>query len=324
MTKVRWGVMGTANVADWGTIPGMLQADNCELTAIAGRSLEKAENYKAKFGFKKAYGSYDELLADDEVQAVYVPLPNDLHKPWVIKALEAGKNVLCEKPIAMNSDETKAMFKAAEDNNVLLMEAFAYLHSPYVQSLKDDIASGMIGDVEFIETAFYTQCYKDDFRLRKGPGGGAMYDLGCYCSSLILSLIDSDAVSVKASAEFSDQGVDHLTAGIIRFSNGVRAAFNVGMILGTDSDKRYDRLYVHGTKGSIISSVRYNQEGDMSYDIITGEGKITRSLNARNNYALESEQFGRCIAEGEKPHVTKEFSIRNSEFIDRVLADIGY
>ena len=316
--------MGTANVADWGTIPGMLQADNCELTAIAGRSLEKAENYKAKFGFKKAYGSYDELLADDEVQAVYVPLTHDLHKPWVIKALEAGKNVLCEKPIAMNSDETKAMFKAAEDNNVLLMEAFAYLHSPYVQSLKDDIASGMIGDVEFIETAFYTQCYKDDFRLRKGPGGGAMDDLGCYCSSLILSLIDSDAVSVKASAEFSDQGVDHLTAGIARFANGVRAAFNVGMILGTDSDKRYDRLYVHGTKGSIISSVRYNQEGDMSYDIITDEGKITRSLNARNNYALESEQFGRCIAEGEKPHVTKEFSIRNSEFIDRVLADIGY
>ena len=149
MNKVKWGVLGTANVAAWGTIPGMQKAESCELYAIAGRSLEKAENYKERFGFEKAYGSYDELLEDKEVQAIYIPLPNNLHKEWVIKALSAGKNVLCEKPIGLNAAETREMFSTAEKSHVLLMEAYAYLHSPYVESLKKDVSSKIIGDVDY-------------------------------------------------------------------------------------------------------------------------------------------------------------------------------
>ncbi|MBQ3979468.1 MAG: Gfo/Idh/MocA family oxidoreductase, partial [Lachnospiraceae bacterium] len=138
--KVTWGILGTANIARWATIPGMKKAGNCELYAIAGRSIAKAQSFAAQYGIEKAYGSYDELLADDAVQAVYIPLPNDLHLPWVTKALQAGKHVLCEKPLAINASEARAMYQTARENGVILMEAYAYLHSPYVESLKQGLS----------------------------------------------------------------------------------------------------------------------------------------------------------------------------------------
>ena len=165
--SVKWGVLGTANIAKGCTIPGMKLADNCELYAVAGRSEEKVNSYKDQFGFEKGYVGYDKLLDDPEVQAVYIPLPNNLHKEWVIKALKAGKHVLCEKPLALNSEDAKEMFAVAKENNVILMEAYAYLHGQYVESLKSDVKSGVIGDVDFIETAFYTQNYLDDIRIYK-------------------------------------------------------------------------------------------------------------------------------------------------------------
>ncbi|MCR5324714.1 MAG: Gfo/Idh/MocA family oxidoreductase [Lachnospiraceae bacterium] len=324
MEKIKWGILGTANIARWGMIPGMKLASNCEMYAIAGRSLEKARSFAEQFGFEKYYGSYDELLADENVQAVYVPLPNDIHLKWVEAALKAGKHVLCEKPMALNADEARRMYATAKECGHFLMEAYAYLHSPYIKSLKNDIDSGIIGDVDYIDTSFVTQGYKEDFRLHKEFGGGAMYDLGCYCTTMILSLIDSEPEFVKADAEFSDLGVDFMTAGIIRFANGARAAFNVGMILGANSNSRYDRLYIHGTKGAIRSDVEYNQAGELKYRIFTNEGVTERCVSVPQNYSLEVEQLGRCILEGEKPHITPEFSIKNAELIDKVLYEIGY
>jgi len=324
MNKVKWGIMGTANVARWGMIPGMKKAENCELYAIAGRSAEKAMAFQEQYGFEKAYGSYEELLQDPEVQAVYIPLPNDIHLKWVKAALKAGKHVLCEKPMAMNAAESREMYQTAKECGKLLMEAYAYLHSPYVESLKETVKSGVIGNVDYVETAFITQGYKEDFRLHKEFGGGAMYDLGCYCTTMILSLIDSDPSFVKASAEFSDLGVDVMTAGIIRFENGARASFNVGMMLGENTNSRFDRLFIHGGKGSIRSDVEYNQEGNLSYKIFTPEGVIEKSVFVPHNYCMEVEQLGRCILGNETPHVTPEFSIKNAELIDAVLKEIGY
>ena len=324
MEQVKWGVLGTANIAKGCTIPGMKLAENCELYAIAGRSMEKAEAFQSEFGFKKAYGSYEDLLNDTEVQAVYIPLPNHLHLKWVKAALEKGKHVLCEKPLALNAKEAQEMFSAAEKNGVLLMEAYAYLHSPYIQSLKKDIADGLIGEIDYIETAFITQGYKEDIRLHKDMGGGAMYDLGCYCTTLILSLIDQSPCFVKADAEFSDLGVDLMTAGIIRFDNGTRAAFNVGMVLGENSNSRFDRLYIHGTKGSLRSEVEYNQQGEASYRLFTDSGIIERKLSLPQNYSLEISQLGRCILSSEKPRITPEFSIKNAALMDTILSEIGY
>ena len=324
MQKVKWGILGTANIARWATIPGMKLSEYCEMYAIAGRSLEKAESFKKEYGFEKAYGSYEELLNDENVQAVYVPLPNDIHIKWVKAALEKKKHVLCEKPLAMNAEEAREMYVTAEANGVNLMEAYAYLHSPYVASLKKDIESGIIGEVNYIDTAFITQGYKEDFRLHKEFGGGAMYDLGCYCTTMILSLINSDPEFVKATAEFTDLGVDFATAGLIRFKNGARASFNVGMILGDNSNSRFDRLYIHGTKGSIRSEVEYNQAGNLSYRIFTADGTVERKIDVPQNYSLELDQLSRCVLFGEKPIITSEFSIKNAELIDSVLKDIGY
>ncbi len=328
-SKIKWGVIGTAGIARGCTIPGMQKSDLCELYAIAGRSKEKAKEFKELFGFKKAYGSYDELLADPEVEAVYVPLPNNIHCQWVIKALNSKKHVLCEKPIAMNESELRKMFAAAKANGVLLVEAFAYLNSPYMYKLRELIQNKEIGDVDYIDTAFITQGYSEDFRLHKELGGGGIYDIGCYCTSLILSLIDSPIKYVKADAELDDTGVDHMASVMIKFENGARASFNAGMILGKDTSDRYDRLFIHGTKGYIRSDVEYNQEGDLEFNITIkkehGERvEKTCQVSSKSNYSLELDKINRCIREGETPLVTEDFSIKNMRLLDRILDVSGY
>lgn len=321
---VKWGVLGTANIARGCTIPGMKEAENCELYAIAGRDEKKVNDFKQEFGFKKAYVGYDRLLEDPDIQAVYIPLPNHLHKEWVIKALRAGKNVLCEKPLALNAEDAKEMFDAAKENKVILMEAYAYLHTPYIASLKADLKSDIIGDVDYIETAFLTQGYIEDIRIHKETGGGAVYDLGCYCTTMILSMTDSEPEYVKAEAEFNDKGVDVFTSAIMKFKNGVRASFTVGMIYPPGTDARQDRLYIHGSKGTIRSDVAYNQAGKLCYTIAS-EGKETlRRISVRQNYALETEQLGRCIENSEEPFVSSDFSIKNAKLLDEVLAQAGY
>ena len=322
--SVKWGILGTANIAGGCTIPGMKLATNCELYAIAGRSEEKVQRYKEEFGFEKAYVGYEKLLEDPEVTAVYIPLPNNLHKEWVIKALDAGKHVLCEKPLGLNLKEIREMFEAAEKNHVFLMEAYAYLHTPYIAALRQEVESGRIGAMDYIETAFVTSGYTDDIRIRRENGGGAMYDLGCYCTTMILSLTDSEPEYVKADAEFSEEKIDLFTSALIKFKNGVRAAFNVGMILGVDQNTRWDRLYIHGSKGSIRSTVAYNEEGTLSYTISSDGGETTKSVEVRQNYALEIEQLTRCIEGAEKPHISREFSEKNAALMDKLFDAMGY
>lgn len=141
---------------------------------------------------------------------------------------------------------------------------------------------------------------------------------------MILSLIDSNVTWVDASAEFNDKGVDVFTAALLKFENGIRASFNVGMIFEPGQDGRKDLLYIHGSKGIITSDVEFNQQGELCYSIMTEEGKIERRLNAKQNYSLEIEQLGRCIENGDKPYISEEFSMRNADLLDKILAKIGY
>ena len=329
MQPVRWGVLGTAGIAVGCTIPGMQKAKGCELYAIAGRDLKKTEAIKEQFGFQKAYQGYDALLADPAVEAVYIPLPNNLHCEWVCRALRAKKHVLCEKPIAMNESELRHMFRTAKENGVLLMEAFAYLHSPYISRLKEIIAGGEIGRIDYIDTAFLTQDYTENIRLHKEQGGGGIYDVGCYCTTMILSLIDAPVQYIKADAELDGAGVDRMASVLIGFADGARASFHAGMILGKDTCDRYDRLFIHGTKGYIRSDAEYNGEGTLSFDVTVrnaqGE-RITRTetLSAASNYCLEAEQMNACIRCGEMPHITEAFSLKNMRLLDRLLDAAGY
>lgn len=322
--NIKWGVLGTASIAAGCTIPGMQQAKGCELYAIAGRDEQKVQRYREEYGFAKGYVGYEALLADEQVQAVYIPLPNNLHYEWVMKAIEAGKHVLCEKPLALNAKEAEEMFAAAKEKGVILAEAYAYLNSPYVKALKEDVQSGMIGEVDYVETAFLTQGYKDDIRLYKHLGGGAMYDLGCYCTTMILSLVDAEPVWIQANAEMSEEGVDVMTSALLKFDTGVRASFNVGMMLGIHSNHRMDRLYIHGTRGCIQSAVEYNQAGELEYSVVSDGKEIIRKVNARQNYCLEIEQMNKAINGTGQLIVTPEFSLKNAKLMEEVLRNIGY
>lgn len=321
---IKWGVLGTAAIAAGCTIPGMKQAEGCELYAIAGRNEQKVQAFKEQFGFSKGYIGYDALLADEQVQAVYIPLPNNLHYEWVMKAIAAGKHVLCEKPLALNLKEAEEMYAAAKEKGVILAEAYAYLNSPYVKALKENIRSGIIGEVDYVETAFLTQGYSEDIRLYKPLGGGAMYDLGCYCTTMILSLLDANPTWIQAGAEMSGEGVDTMTTVLIKFDNGARASFTVGMMLGIDTGERMDRLYIRGSKGHINSFVEYNQSGEFEYTIVADGKEMTRKVTARQNYALEVEQVNKAITGSEDLIVTPEFSMKNAKLMEEILKKIGY
>lgn len=325
MKKIKWGVLGTAGIARGCTIPGMQLADNCELYAVAGRSIDKANSFKDDFGFTKAYGDYESLLSDPEVEAVYIPLPNELHYEWVMKAIHAGKNVLCEKPLAPTVEQVKEMHDEAKKCGVILMEAFAYLHSPYIAALKEEVDNGTIGKIKYIESAFITSDYDiSNIRMRKETYGGCTYDLGCYCTSMILWLLGKLPNKVTAMAEFSPEKIDKFVSVLMNFDDDVRAAFNAGMIFETDMGRRQDRLYIHGDKGCIRSDVEYNQAGELSYTIYKDGEKIVKTVNAPQNYSLEVMQLGRCITDGEKQHVTAEFSVMDAQLLDEILKTIGY
>ena len=322
MDKVRWGVIGTADIARGATIPAMRQADNCALYAIAGRSLEKAERFQAEFGFEKAYGSYDALVEDPAVEAVYIPLPNDLHCEWAVRAMRAGKHVLCEKPLALSAAQAEEMFRAAEENGVFLMEAFAYLHSPIIQALKAELDSGAIGGVRYLESAFFGgQRPITDFRLRKEAGGGSLYDLGCYAISMAMWMLGREPDSVRAATHYTEQGIDSFTSALLLYDDGLIAHLDCGMLLPSG---RLDLFHIRGTEGEIISPVQFNQRGDIPYTVIRGGAAVTKTVHAPSNYMLEVAQLGRCIRCGEQPHVTRAFSLMTARVTDRILAEIGY
>ena len=322
MKKIKWGVLGTADIARGQTIPAMQLAANCELYAIGGRSLEKARQFQKEFGFEKAYGSYDALLSDAEVEAVYIPLPNDLHCEWTIRALNAKKHVLCEKPLAVSKAQEESMFRAAEENGVHLMEAFAYLHSPFMTAVKAELDAGAIGELRYLESAFITPRRPDtDIRLRRETYGGAMYDLGCYSLSMALWMMGREPEAVRASAQFSEKHIDLYTTALLLYENGAVAKLDCGMLL---PDGRLDRLHIYGTRGEIHSPVQFNQSGEIPYTVVRDGKRETKTVMAANNYQLEIEQLGRCVRDGEKPWVTKDFSLRCANVMDAILSEIGY
>ena len=325
MRKVNWGVLGTAGIAKGQTIPGMKLAKNCTLHAIAGRDLKKALAYQEAFGFRKAYDSYDQLLEDPEIEAVYIPLPNTLHYEWAKKALQHGKHVLCEKPLVPTAREAEELFRTADENGVCLMEAFAYLHSPWVAAIKEELDSQTIGKVLYIESQFLTSDYNlSNIRMRRETLGGSVYDLGCYTATMITWMLGSQPDDVQACGTFSPEGVDALTSAVFTYRDGAKAMMNCGMVLRTDADLRIDQLRIEGKEGSIRSTAEFNGCGELTYTVIRDGKNEIKSVYCPQNYRLEVEQFGRCIRNGEQPHVTREFTIRNLRTLERILDDIGY
>ena len=325
---INWGILGCAAIARVRTIPGLLKADNARLYAVASRGMEKAESFREMFGAEKAYASYEELLADEAVQAVYIPLPNSMHKEWVIKAAKAGKHILCEKPIALTTEEAEEMFRVCEENQVLLMEAFAFRHAPLVQKVKGIIEDGTIGQVKYIESHL-TDVLTDmtNIRMNDQLGGGSFYDMACYNVTTISYLLGGkEPVSIKAMAEVDPKyGVDVSNTAILFYDDGTQA-------VSYSSLNSYARGYycVVGTKGRIEVPCNFNCRDIQKFTVtvkgrtdnveILDEEKTEYTVQCPDNYMMEIEQFGRCLLEGEKPLVSKKETLLNMSVLDRMMA----
>ena len=248
MEKIRWGVLGTAGIARDCSIPGMQKAENCERYGIAGRSLKKAEDYKDMFGFEKAYEGYEALLSDPKVQAVYIPLPNNLHYEWVKKAIAAGKHVLCEKSITLNSEELEEAVQLAKEHGVVLAEAMTIYHMPIYKELKKRMDAGKFGELRVIQMNFGS--YKEyDMKNRffnRNLAGGALLDIGVYALSFVRMFLNSCPDQITSQVKLAPTGVDE-QAGILLMNREQEMA-TVTLSLHAKQPKRgmisFDKAYV--------------------------------------------------------------------------------
>src|SRR5579875_1238118 len=255
MNKVRWGVLSTADIALTKVIPAMQQGRYTEITAIASREPGRARAAAARLGIPKAYGSYEELLADPEIDAIYNPLPNHLHVPWSVKALEAGKHVLCEKPLAPSVAEARILLDAAARYPRLkVMEAFMYRHHPQWQRARQIVREGKIGELRTIQSFF--SYYLDDptnIRNISDVGGGGMLDIGCYTVSLARFLFDAEPRRVLGIVEYDPLlKVDRLTSAILDFGAGT-STFTCGTQITP-----YQRVNIFGTRGRVEIVIPFN------------------------------------------------------------------
>ncbi|MCZ2258505.1 Gfo/Idh/MocA family protein [Sporosarcina sp. G11-34] len=293
--KVRWGIMSTASIGKRSVIPGIQESNRNTVEAVASRSLENAQAYANELVIPKAYGSYEELLDDPTIDAVYIPLPNHLHKEWTLKAAKAGKHILCEKPIALDENEAEEMILACENAGVILAEAYMYRHQKRYEDIKKLISDGEIGDIRSIHGVFTFNGAENtgNIRFTKEWGGGSIYDVGCYPISAARFLLDEEPTAVTAHAFFSPEhgDVDMMASGIMEFSNGVALTFDCGMWAEFRNE-----LEILGTKGRIVMKAAFL--GDQSYEIIK-DGNTEKVLDENiNSYALQADNFAEAVLDG--------------------------
>jgi D-xylose 1-dehydrogenase (NADP+, D-xylono-1,5-lactone-forming) len=315
-TIVNWGILGCSDISDKKIIPAIKNSANARLYALASRSPEKLAAFTARHRPVTGYLSYEALLDDPEVDAVYISLPNSLHMEWSLKAAARKKHVLCEKPLACSPLDVLTMKKSAEANGVLLEEAFASRHSPLLHKVKAMIDEGAIGRLNFIEAHF---CFLLDnvsnIRLMRQAGGGATYDIGCYNISCIRYLTGLEPIAVHAIGQTHPQtGVDIDVTSILEFAEGVKAVTHCSF------NSLYHCAYqVHGDAGIITVNAQYNDSGRISIGLSDAAGKREIPVDVPDVYMLEVEQFGRCILAGEQPLVTLEDSYHNAVVIEKTL-----
>jgi D-xylose 1-dehydrogenase (NADP+, D-xylono-1,5-lactone-forming) len=243
---VKWGIVSTADI-NRKVIPGAHASPKVELVAVASRDKARADAYAETWGIERAYGSYDELLADPEIEAVYISLPNTMHCDWSIRALEAGKHVLCEKPLSRHTDDVEAAFDAAGRTGLHLSEAFMYRHNPQTRRAKALVDDGAIGELRLVRSAFSYSLYDvDNIRLRTEVEGGALMDVGCYNVSGS-RLFGGEPEQVHGEAWFGPSGTDWVFGGTLRFPGGVIALFDCGTAM-----PERDELELIGSEGSLF------------------------------------------------------------------------
>lgn len=318
MGKVRWGVLGAAKIALRKVIPAMQKGRNCEVVAIASRTLEKAQTAADELQLARAYGSYDELVADTGIDAVYNPLPNHLHVPWSIRSLEAGKHVLCEKPIGSSVIDAMALVEAAREHPRLkLMEAFMYRFHPQWIKARELVRDRRIGRLRTIQS-FFSYFNRDplDIRNRADWGGGGLLDIGCYPISLSRFLFDAEPVRVFGSVEMDPEfNVDRRASGILQFADG-DSAFTCSTQLAP-----HQRVNIFGTHGSIEIEVPFNAPPDRPCRIWLQSDSGTEEIRFEtcDQYTLQGESFSQSVLDDAPVPTPIEDAICNMAVIEALV-----
>ncbi|MEH7238153.1 Gfo/Idh/MocA family protein [Bacillus sp. JJ1562] len=310
--RVRWGILGSAWIAKERLIPAIKEAANSQLLAIASRSEEKAKEFAQTFSIPRTYRSYEELLKDPDIDAVYIPLPNHLHKEWTIRAAEAGKHVLCEKPAALTVKEIEEMVYVCRQNNVVFMEAFAFRFHPEWRRLRELIDSGQIGEVRNVQIGYSISVdNKDDIRLSPLLGGGVLYDIGSYCVNGIRYIMGDEPLEVQAFADFDVNKVDLSVVSSMRFPGGRLAQFAC-----TFQSDYNQSLEISGTEGIIKINFPFRHPQITIQK--NGKEETVVFLDPVNAYVSQVEHFSKCIFMGKSLLFSPEESIANLMVIQSI------
>jgi predicted dehydrogenase len=324
MSNLRWGVLSTANIGVEKVIPAMQGAELCDVVAIASREEAAAEAVAERLGIPRAHGSYESLLEDPAVDAVYIPLPNHLHAEWTLRAAGAGKHVLCEKPLALTARQAQEMVDGCREAGVLLMEAFMYRFHPQWIRVRELVDSGRLGELTAIQ-AFFSYRNLDPANIRNIPefGGGALMDIGCYPINVSRMLFGREPVGVQAFVHRDPRfGTDVLTSAVMGFEEG-QAGFTCSTQLEAEQ-----RVHVFGTEGRLLVEIPFNAPADRPTRLLLtsgGDPPVNPNTDvievpAANQYALQGDAFSRAVMEHTDVPTPPQDAVANMRVIEMILA----
>ena len=334
--RLRWGILGTGNIArQFAT--GLVTSRRNRLIAVGSRQLSSARSFAAEFHVPHAFASYEQVLHSPDVHVIYVSLPNSLHHDWTIAALQAGKHVLCEKPLASNAGEAERMFEAARRAGRVLMEAFMYRSHPQTQAVIDAVASGTIGALKLIRTSFCfrTRRIEGNIRFSRELAGGALMDIGCYCTDFSRLFAGAEPTGMHVAGHLHESGVDDFAAGTLAFPGGIVASFTCGMSVQADNT-----AYLCGSEGFIEVPVPWKPtQGNSGFSIVRGIPPLMDRPAAaqpaapprerrdipvdQHLYAIEADDFAATVLDGQPPRITPDQSLGNMRVLDALRKQLG-
>ena len=319
---VRWGILGAANIAVRQVIPATQASELCTVLAIASRDGAKARAAAESLDIPRAYGSYQELIDDPDVEAIYNPLPNHLHVPWTIRAAERGKHVLCEKPIALNAAEAEQLLDVQRRTGVQIAEAFMVRTHPQWLAVRDLIRNGRIGELRLIN-AHFTYFRRDPADVRSNPewGGGALLDIGCYPITMSRWLFGEEPIEVVGQLEFDpDMHVDRVGSALLRFPSG-QAAFTFGGQVAL-----HQQMKIFGTRGHISIDIPFNPPSGIASGFVVDDGRDLTGSGAErfafapiNQYTLQATRFAEAVRGTNTVAVAIDDAISNMRVIDAIF-----
>jgi len=313
---VRWGILSSARINRL-FLEGARQAANVEVIAVASREQSRADEFARATGIERAHGSYEALLADPQVDALYIPLPNSLHIEWTVRALQAGKHVLCEKPLSRRASDVERAYEIADRHERLLMEAFMYRHHPQTSRLVALVKEGAVGRLRLVRAAFsFNAPDPADVRLKAELDGGALMDVGCYCVSGA-RLLAGEPLRVAAEQTLGGDGVDVVFTGLMQFQDDVVAHFDAGLALAMR-----DELEVVGEDGSLFLDDPWHCR-DPVIELHGRDGVQRIEVERANSYALEAENFSDAIAGVQAPLLGREDAVGQARAIEALYEAAG-